>query len=32
VLEASTFVPRDVLRTADGRELGVGVRELQVNE
>jgi SAM-dependent methyltransferase len=30
-LEASTFVPRDLLGGGDTRELGVGVRQLEVN-
>ena len=29
-LDSSTFVPRDALRSEDTRELGVGVRQLEL--
>ena len=29
-LEASTFVPRAVMTSGDGRELGVGFRQLEI--
>lgn len=32
VLEAPTFVPRDVSASSDGRHLGIGLRELQVSK